>query len=1311
MNTSLKLDKMTSSRKRKCVVLLLCLCCTNLWAVVWRVPGDYSSIQSAIEASDNGDTVLVAPGRYMENVNFLGKDITLTSTDPNDANVVASTIIDANGTGTVVTLANGETRQAVLTGFTITGGMGTYDPEFPGKLYLGSTNKIYLAGGILCSYTSPSIIGNVIEENHIPAVITPAGGRETDEKIDGFGGGIVCDNSSALIQGNVIRNNSASIGGGLYTFQGTAQVNGNKFYSNRTDIFGGAMFLHFDRGITSNNLCFDNHSQVYAGGLLIMGGTTVINNTFIANSSSTEEGGNLFSYNTTHLPDFSPLVLVNNIIAQAPSGYGSCMLGSHPHDVIANNNVWGNQPANYCNVWNNEPGMYYNETLDYTGLNGNISMDPGFVDAAAWDYHLRADSPCIDAGTMVPAVASLAFDIDGQTRLVAESVDIGADEYPIRRLLARVGDNQYLSRPQTVILDGSASTFIDPDGPKLFQWTQIQGQSVKLVGADTAIASFDPPSEGQYRFELIVSDGTQQSAPAQTWVTVANHAPLAQCPDRLSGLSVGEEIVLDGSNSYDPDGGPVTYQWHQLEGPAVDIVDSQGSVASFTASQIGTYSFSLVVNDGLLSSEPAEIEVIVGNAILVADPGKAIYVYDEPVSLNGLGSYDPHGLLGVDLGYHWRQLSGPTLQIDDPNSPTPTISGMVLGESIQRCLFELVVDDGSDCSDPATVEVVIVEDFGDHKLNQTNPPFDPSKPTIVVFEGGDCINGSPWNRFNNTIWSQNANIFTASYTMPFYKYGDYLIVHLSQVAPDYDQPIQTMGLSTGALIATDIALRLNCVYGDPRYAANRISYLDGGCLDIYGYSDAIARLRTENLTGESCWIDNYYSNGFYYRDTLNVRFPVPPANHGTPADWVNGSYNRNLWPNDYFNDGLYGGYYVSLCGEAKNLVLADDSSDYFFQWLSGPTPYLIHHDASQFPARLPEPVTLLDPIDPGDANSVILTCQMSRNAVGYELLMGTDPSNVRSYQVLSDTPDPPDCVLKDLPTGTAFWTIRARDAYGSTIHADPHPICRAGLSWPIENQRTAQRFTSIQTAIERSEDGDILVIRPGLYYENIDYGGKAITLRSIDSNDPNIIATTIIHSALGVLGPVVVFDDGESIQSRLVGLSIFGGSEGIELAYAQATIENCWILKSSGYGISMLNSTIILLGSVISDHEGSGIKMAKVGRGASSATLDNCTIANNGSYGIEGGQPELSHCVVAENRLGGLSCDDGSLMDCIVYYNGPLDQPIQLIGNISAIYSNIQGTWPGENNIDTDPQFNCLRRDCPGLLLVGERIILQADYE
>ncbi len=87
------------------------------------VPDQYPNIQAAIDDCNDGDVVIVSQGRYYESLWLNGIDITLTSANPEDSNIVAATVIDANGLGRVIRFAGTETPDFLLTGFTITGGV------------------------------------------------------------------------------------------------------------------------------------------------------------------------------------------------------------------------------------------------------------------------------------------------------------------------------------------------------------------------------------------------------------------------------------------------------------------------------------------------------------------------------------------------------------------------------------------------------------------------------------------------------------------------------------------------------------------------------------------------------------------------------------------------------------------------------------------------------------------------------------------------------------------------------------------------------------------------------------------------------------------------------------------------------------------------------------------------------------------------------------------------------------------------------------------------------------------------------------
>ena len=150
--------------------------------------GGYATIQEGINAAVDGETVIAAIGTYTENIDFTGKNIKLTSTNPDDPGVVKSTIIQGDGTTSVVTFANGENTEAVITGFTITGGYGTVNSVISEDIYWGA--------GIYCNGTSPTIMQNFIQENYGPV---------DGQNLTGYGGGIACFQSNAIISRNKIR--------------------------------------------------------------------------------------------------------------------------------------------------------------------------------------------------------------------------------------------------------------------------------------------------------------------------------------------------------------------------------------------------------------------------------------------------------------------------------------------------------------------------------------------------------------------------------------------------------------------------------------------------------------------------------------------------------------------------------------------------------------------------------------------------------------------------------------------------------------------------------------------------------------------------------------------------------------------------------------------------------------------------------------------------------------------------------------------------------------------------------------------------
>jgi hypothetical protein len=505
------------------------------------------------------------------------------------------------------------------------------------------------------------------------------------------------------------------------------------------------------------------------------------------------------------------------------------------------------------------------------------------------------------------------------------------------------------------------------------------------------------------------------------------------------------------------------------------------------------------------------------------------------------------------LTYTWKQISGNTLTITDPHAIKPQVSGFTQTSSVRKYKFELVVSDGILLSRPDTVKLVIIPKFEEGVLYQVNPPFDPSKPTIIAFAGGNCSEGggqTPYvthNQSVNMALRDKVNWLTVtSYEPPYISYGDMVIDYLYRMAPNYDQLIQTTGHSTGNMPAIDVAIYMNKTFADPRYAVNRVTFQEAACRD---YSEDINEFLASRVDGEQCWIDNYYStHGRYSPGAITVRFPVPPANHGTPTFWYfNSILFPETWSKDVYNGGVVAGTYLSVFGEAKNLDIVDPFP-YYFELIGlydpssphGEPGYIEFYDENTYPGKLLQPVTLVGGVDGATVGSegARLSCLKSNQVVRYQLLFGSDPANVK--HVVSETSMPPSQVITQFPFEKTYWTIRAFDQYGNSIHADPMCIQPEAVHEPVENIDLGKRYPYIQLAIDEAEDGEEIVVDPGVCLENINFKGKNLILRSLDPTNATIVAKTVLQGTGN--GSVVTFSGTEDAICVLNGFTITGGS-------------------------------------------------------------------------------------------------------------------------------------------------------------------------
>jgi hypothetical protein len=233
-------------------------------AEILNVPDQYANIQAAIDASSPGDTVLAAPGRYFENIDFRGKNITVSSRFilDGDTTHIRNTIIDGSqpaqpDSASCVRIVSGEDSTAVLQGFTLTGGRGTRWRDIHNSLYYRE------GGGIMIELSSPRILNNIIAYNDAS--------DRTNCRSAG-GGGIRAGDGNPLIANNVIMYNTGRYGGGIVFNYATGVIRNNVIWHNSGgDDYGGGGIWSFAVGpsVVENNTISENHSRRGGGGILV----------------------------------------------------------------------------------------------------------------------------------------------------------------------------------------------------------------------------------------------------------------------------------------------------------------------------------------------------------------------------------------------------------------------------------------------------------------------------------------------------------------------------------------------------------------------------------------------------------------------------------------------------------------------------------------------------------------------------------------------------------------------------------------------------------------------------------------------------------------------------------------------------------------------------------------------------------------------------------------------------------------------------------------------------------------------------------